>query len=68
MALGVLYVTDDDCGDGSDEADCAQSCSNTQFRCTSGRCIPNNWACDGDNDCGDFSDENATCSGAVPGG
>lgn len=55
--------TDDDCGDGSDEVGCMQSCSNTQFQCTSGRCIPADWACDGDNDCGDFSDENTTCRG-----
>lgn len=54
---------DDDCGDGSDEAGCVQSCSNTQFQCTSGRCIPDHWACDGDNDCGDFSDENVSCRG-----
>ncbi|MGH0132653.1 UNVERIFIED_CONTAM: hypothetical protein FKN15_051430, partial [Acipenser sinensis] len=55
---------DDDCGDGSDEAGCVRSCSNIQFQCSSGRCIPDHWACDGDNDCGDFSDEtNATCTG-----
>lgn len=54
---------DDDCGDGSDEAGCIRSCSNSQFQCTSGRCIPDHWACDGDNDCGDYSDENTTCRG-----
>ncbi|TNN88761.1 Low-density lipoprotein receptor-related protein 1B [Liparis tanakae] len=53
----------DDCGDGSDEAGCIHSCANTQFQCISGRCIPDHWACDGDNDCGDFSDENTTCRG-----
>lgn len=58
-------VTDDDCGDGSDEVGCTRSCSNTQFQCTSGRCIPDHWACDGDNDCGDYSDENTTCRGGA---
>ena len=29
----------------------------TQLRCRSGRCIPLHWHCDGDNDCGDMSDE-----------
>uniref|UniRef100_A0A672YZS6 EGF-like domain-containing protein n=1 Tax=Sphaeramia orbicularis TaxID=375764 RepID=A0A672YZS6_9TELE len=55
--------SENDCGDGSDEAGCIQSCSNNQFQCTSGRCIPDHWACDGDNDCGDFSDESAACRG-----
>lgn len=42
------------------------SCSEKQFRClNSSKCIPENWYCDGDNDCGagDFSDEsNCTSS------
>lgn len=61
----LCLVTDDDCGDGSDEVGCARSCANTQFQCTSGRCIPDHWACDGDNDCGDYSDENTTCRGGA---
>lgn len=56
-------VTDNDCGDNSDEAGCSHSCSSVQFKCNSGRCIPEYWTCDGDNDCGDYSDEtHANCT------
>ncbi|CAH1793887.1 unnamed protein product, partial [Owenia fusiformis] len=43
------------------------------FHCNNGRCIPNNMLCDGNDDCGDFSDESApacapsiTCSFETP--
>lgn len=34
-----------------------RTCSSDQFRCDDGRCIAASWICDGDNDCGDMSDE-----------
>ncbi|XP_035693408.1 protein adenylyltransferase Fic-like isoform X2 [Branchiostoma floridae] len=37
------------------------SCSIGQFLCDNGECISEAWKCDGDNDCGDFSDEPAYC-------
>ena len=38
-------------------------CSSTEFTCTNRRkCIPSRYICDGENDCGDNSDENK-CAG-----
>ncbi|KAI4474327.1 hypothetical protein M0802_015665 [Mischocyttarus mexicanus] len=34
-----------------------QSCKENEFKCTSGRCIPELWHCDGEKDCSDESDE-----------
>ena len=31
------------------------------FDCGNDRCIPGRWICDGDNDCGNFNDENQDC-------
>lgn len=48
----------DDCGDNSDEADCAEhKCETWQFRCHNGKCIPLSWMCDLEDDCGDRSEE-----------
>ncbi|XP_034941871.1 sortilin-related receptor-like [Chelonus insularis] len=42
------------------------TCASNHFACTNGACVPEIWKCDGDNDCGDNSDElqckKATCS------
>lgn len=40
----------------------ASTCSQSEFRCSSGRCIPAHWYCDGGADCSDSSDEPLSCS------
>ncbi|PIO68007.1 Low-density lipoprotein receptor domain class A [Teladorsagia circumcincta] len=72
----------DDCGDASDELDCAAAvtcaagsfaCGNghciNQTKCDNGKCISRAFICDGEDDCGDSSDEhtrhscgNRTCT------
>ena len=39
-------------------------CEENQFLCANRKCIPGNWICNGNNDCGDGSDELAEiCKG-----
>ena len=33
------------------------TCDSSQFTCESGDCVPGSYRCDGDFDCGDYSDE-----------
>uniref|UniRef100_A0A4W5QI25 LDL receptor related protein 1 n=1 Tax=Hucho hucho TaxID=62062 RepID=A0A4W5QI25_9TELE len=40
----------------------ARTCPPNQYSCASGRCIPISWTCDLDDDCGDRSDEPASCA------
>lgn len=41
-------------------------CEPNEFRCSNKRCILKTWVCDGDNDCGDSSDE-SNCATNPPG-
>ena len=43
--LFILYIFPD------------KACGISEFRCTSGNCIPLKWRCDQENDCTDNSDE-----------
>lgn len=38
-------------------------CADNEFTCRNGNCQPQNWLCDGDDDCGDQSDEE-NCGGS----
>lgn len=50
-----------DCDDKSDENMCGISlCPKDHFKCDNGRCVFNSWLCDGENDCGMFSNDSIT--------
>ena len=44
--------------------DTPRTCHSDQFKCTHiNKCVPTSYLCDGDNDCGDWSDEqNPKCT------
>ena len=44
-----------------DAKTCLDNCANSDFVCTNNLCIPRLWRCDGDDDCGDGSDEPPSC-------
>ena len=42
------------------------ACSDEQFQCDMGLCVPLTTWCDGYRDCPDNSDERPTCNGSMP--
>ncbi|KAG1687419.1 Prolow-density lipoprotein receptor-related protein 1 [Nymphon striatum] len=52
-----------DCIEKDDEMNCApKTCKANEMRCNNSICIPNVFMCDGDDDCGDNSDEPVSCA------
>ena len=41
------------------------SCAVDQFTCANDKCLDSQLLCDGNNDCGDNSDESTICSGTL---
>ncbi|XP_076096043.1 uncharacterized protein LOC143067004 [Mytilus galloprovincialis] len=54
-----------DCSDASDDVGCGD-CDDDQFRCGNSHCVNVDKLCDGENDCGDFSDERCNTSAGIP--
>ena len=52
----IRYLDDLDSSEAP-PAEVALSCEKSQLRCSNGLCVPLRWLCDGEDDCGDGSDE-----------
>ncbi|CAC5372033.1 LRP1B [Mytilus coruscus] len=54
-----------DCSDASDDVGCGD-CDDDRFRCGNSHCVDVDKLCDGQDDCGDFSDERCNTSSVIP--
>ncbi|XP_061179517.1 mucin-2-like [Saccostrea echinata] len=55
-----------DCINGEDEMNCTYTCTQKEFTCDSGKCIPITFKCDGNMDCGVGDNSDETNCGETP--